>query len=170
VPSSESLVDKLHNLGLHAFPETSSLIPAEEEISAEQLLVGLAEHEDARMRRMLLHLFLYHPELSELVPDVLCGLNASGQVSLKLFYTAAVFLQRVHEDQLKERVPHWRTLPDVFSEELDVPAKGNPLERLELLGKRHRTLTGKTANWVGSYQHAAKRLIARLEKGAEDTG
>ncbi|MBS3750484.1 MAG: hypothetical protein KGY39_03155 [Anaerolineales bacterium] len=170
MPSSERLVHKLHNLGLHAFPETSSLIPAEKEISAEQLLVGLAEHEDARMRRMLLPLFLYRPELSELVPDVLCGLNASGQVTLKLFYTAAVFLQQVHEDQLKERVPHWCMLPDYFSAELDVSAKENPIERLELLGKRHRNLTGKTANWLGSYQHAANRLIARLAKEAEDTG
>lgn len=170
MPSTERLVHKLHNLGIHAFPETSSLTPFEEEISAEQLLVGLAEHEDARMRRMLLHLFLYRPELSAIVPDVLSCLNASGQVTLKLFYTAAVFLQRVHEDQLKERVPHWRMLPDYFSAELDVPAKENPLERLELLGKRHRNLTGKTANWVGSYQHAAKRLIAHLAKEAEDTG
>ncbi len=168
MPSAERLVNTLHHLGIHAFPETSSLASAEEEISAEQLQVGLAEHDDARLRRMLLHLFLYRPELSELVPDVLSGLNESGQATLKLFYTAAVFLQQVHEDQLKERVPHWRTLPDVFSEELDVPAKENPLERLDILGKRHRMLTGKAANWVGSYQHAAKRLIARLEKETEE--
>lgn len=167
--STELLVNGLHNLGLHSFPKTSTLTSVEEEISAEQLLVGLAEHDDARLRRMLLHLFLYRPELSELVPDVLSSLKASGRVTLKLFYTAAVFLQQVHEDQLKERVPHWHTLPDVFSEELDVPAKETPLERLDILGKRHRTLTGKTANWVGTYLHAAKRLIACLEKKAEDT-
>ncbi|MFO7943461.1 MAG: hypothetical protein R6U51_04080 [Anaerolineales bacterium] len=168
MPSAERLVNTLHHLGIHAFPESSSLASAEEEISAEQLLVGLAEHDDARLRRMLIHLFLYHPELSELVPDVLSGLTESGKVTLKLFYTAAVFLQQVHEDQLKEKVPDWRTLPDVFSEELDVPARENPLEHLDILGKRHRTLTGITANWVGSYQYAAKRLIARLEKVAED--
>ena len=168
MPSAERLVSKLHRLGIHAFPGSSSLASAEEEITAKQLLVGLAEQEDARLRRMLIHLFLYRPELSELVPDALSGLSESGQVSLKLFYTAAVFLQQVHEDQLKEKVPDWRILPDVFSEELDVPARENPLGRLDILGKRHRTLTGITANWVGSYQHAAKRLIARLEKTAED--
>lgn len=110
---------------------------------------------------------LDRPELSELIADVLSGLNESGQVTRKLFCTADVFLQQVHQDKLRERVPHWLMLPDNFSEELDVPANENPLERLGILGKRHQKLTGKTAHWVGSYQHAAQRLIAHLEKEAE---
>jgi len=169
MPSTDWLVKGLHKLGIHSFPETSSLIPIGEVISAEQLLVGLAEHDDARLRRMLLHLFLYRPELSELVPDVLSSLNTSGQVTLKLFYTAAVFLQRVHKEQLQETVLDWHTLPDYFSEELDIPAKDTPLERLDTLGKQHRELTGKTANWTGTYLHAAERIISRLEKKAADT-
>ncbi|MFO7944247.1 MAG: hypothetical protein R6U51_08120 [Anaerolineales bacterium] len=75
-------------------------------------------------------------ERRDIVPDVLSGLNESGQVTLKLFYTASVFLQQVHEDQLKERVPHWRTFPDYFSEELDVPGKENLLESKEGLSSQ----------------------------------
>lgn len=160
MPSAERLVNTLHHLGIHAFPETSSLASAEEEISAEQLQVGLAEHDDARLRRMLLHLFLYRPELSELVPDVLSGLNESGQATLKLFYTAAVFLQQVHEDQLKERVPHWRTLPDVFSEELDVPAAGKPLRTIGYLGETPPNAYGKSRQ-LGGFLSARSKAFDR---------
>lgn len=162
--SSEMLEHELHALGLHLIKGETSEMPYSSQLSEEDLLIGLAEHDDARLRMALIPLLLYRPEIADVVPNVLEDLKASGRKTIKLFYTSAVFLQEVHRDRLREFVSNWKDLPDYFSVELGVPAGGSPQDRLRILGQRHRELTGKAANWLGTYQHAAKRLISRLEK------
>jgi len=164
--SSEMLERELHALGLHLLKGETSEALHSPQLSAEDLLIGLAEHDDARLRMALIPLLLYRPEIADVVPNVLGDLKASGRKTIKLFYTSAVILQEVHRDRLREFVSSWKDLPDYFSVELGVPMGGKPQDRLRILDQRHKELTGKTANWLGTYQHAAKRLITRLEKEA----
>ena len=164
--SSEILEHGLHDLGLNLLKGETSETLHSIQLSAEDLLIGLAEHDDARLRMALIPLFLYRPEIADVVPDVLEDLKAPGRKTIKLFYTSAVILQEIHRERLREFVSSRKDLPDYFSEELGVAAVGNPQDRLRILGKRHKELTGKTANWWGTYQHAAKRLLSRLEKEA----
>lgn len=164
--SSEILEHGLHDLGLHLLKGETSERLHSPQLSAEDLLIGLAEHDDARLRMALIPLFLYRTEMADVVPDVLEDLKIPGRKTIKLFYTSAVILQEIHREPLREFVSSWKDLPDYFSEELCIAPGGNPQERLRILGKRHKELTGKTANWCGTYQHAAKRLLSRLEKEA----
>jgi hypothetical protein len=91
-------------------------------------------------------------------------LDVKEQLVLKLFYTAAVFLQQVHQESLYRYSNSWQTLPDLFSKELGLPTSGNPHEQLRQLGERHRELSGLAINWLGTYHHAAQRLTTRLER------
>ncbi len=164
--TSEELINELHALGLHLIKGEVSATLQSPQLSEENLLIGLAEHKDARLRMTMIALFLYRSEIAGVVPNVLDDLKTSDRNTLKLFYTAAVLLQEVHKDRLRKFVSDWKELPDYFSEELGVPAVGSPQDRLRILGNRHRELTGKAANWLGTYQHAAKRILTRLEKEA----
>ncbi|MFQ5615772.1 MAG: hypothetical protein ACE5GO_04835 [Anaerolineales bacterium] len=165
MPSAETLIAELHALGLHFVVETTPA-PPKKRLSPVELLAGLAGQEDARLRLALIAVFLYRPGLAEALPDALAQLDPAGQTTLKLFYTAAVYLQHIHAPHLQVFVPIQQPLPDFFAQELGISSKGDPQERLRRLSRRHRDLTGLAANWFGTYQHAATRVITRLEKEA----
>jgi hypothetical protein len=130
------------------------------------LLAGLVQHEEARLHLALIALFLYQPETATAVPAALRQLNQEQQVGLKLFYTAAVLLQQIHGDQLRQYLPNNRPLPDLFAASLGLDETAVPQTQLHQLSKRHRELSGIQANWLGSYQYAAERLLTRLAKEA----
>lgn len=130
------------------------------------LLAGLVQHEEARLHLALIALLLYQPETATAVPATLRQLNQEQQVSLKLFYTAAVLLQQIHSDQLRQYLPNNQPLPDLFAASLGLDGTAVPQAQLQQLSERHRELSGIQANWLGSYQYAAKRLLTRLAKEA----
>lgn len=164
--SAEVLIAELRALGINFVIGETSPFPPKSRLSREDLLAGLARHSDARLRLALVALFLHRPELAKSTSGALEQLDTADQTTLKLFYTAAVFLQRLHNPRLRTFVPQWQLLPDYFSEDLGIPLKESFQERLRILSKRHRDFTGLAANWLGSYQYAAKRTITRLEKEA----
>lgn len=131
-------------------------------LSPEELVAGLITQTEARLRLALIPLLLVHPELAAVVSDVLPRLSPREQATLKLFYTAAVILQRDHAGQLQDLLDRYEPLPDYFAAELGIPITGDCLDRLEHLGERHRALSGRAINWVGTYRHAADRLLRRL--------
>ena len=166
MPSAGMLVNELHALDLHFIVETTPAGSQEEKITPQDLLAELAKQDDARLRLALIGLFLYRPDLADFVSPALAQLDIADQTTLRLFYTAAVLLQRIHQQRLQGFVPQWRELPDSFSDELGVASDKSPQDRLRLLSHRHREFTRLAANWLGTYQYAAKRMITRLEKEA----
>jgi len=163
--TAAELVNALHAHGLHLFPGGTNL-EGVELMAPEALLAGLARQEDARLRMALIALFLYRPSIVEAIPEALKDLEPYAQMTLKLFYTAAVTLQPLYTEKLKAFLPNQEALPDIFSQELGIPAESSPLERLAHLSHHHRKLTGVAANWTGTYRYAAERLLTRLEKEA----
>jgi hypothetical protein len=86
--------------------------------------------------------------------------------SLKLYYTAGVLLQRLYHRSLEHLLGAQPLLPDLFGSELAVSLTDEPQKDLQRLGERHILLTGLNINWAGTYEHAAQRLIKRLEHEA----
>lgn len=160
----DMLIAELNAIGLHFLvggttQQPPNLMPAD-------LISELTRQNDARFRTALIALFLFRPDYSAALPGSMSQLGAAHKVNLMLFYTAAVLLQKIHMDGLKSLLPHCKGLPDIYSKELDITLSGDPKERLRVLSKKHREISGRAINWLGTYQHAARRLLSHLEKEA----
>ncbi|MEZ4644856.1 MAG: hypothetical protein R3E31_19350 [Chloroflexota bacterium] len=138
--------------------------PSAGRLPTDVLLAGLVQHEEARLHLALIALLLYQPETVTAIPTALRHLTLTQQTSLKLFYTAAVLLQQMHESPLRQYLSHWQPLPDLFAASLGLDETAVPQVQLHQLSNRHRELSGVRANWFGSYQYAAERLLTRLAK------
>jgi hypothetical protein len=107
---------------------------------------------------------LMHPEYAEAIPASLARLQPAEQLTLRVFYTAAMLLQHGLLDQLRPHLAErWRWLPDIFSADLGIPPTGMPHQRLLMLGQRHRQRTGAVVNWAGTYKDVARRLLRQWE-------
>lgn len=121
-----------------------------------RLIAALAESDEARLRLALIPLFLQHPEFASHVRDAaLMQLKSSARLTLQCYYTAAVFLTKIH--QLSQ------ALPDHFSQDLQLEITNDPQVNLRLLANQQRKLSGETVNWLGTYQHAAQIWLRALE-------
>jgi hypothetical protein len=163
--TADRLISELNYLGLHFLVgETSK--EYHHRLSPATILAGLAGHTDARLRMALTALLLYQPSIAQAIPEALKQLNKRDQKTLKLNYTAAVFLQQINQEPLQKTITHWQILPDLFSQELGIPDDVPPQRKLHLLSELHRKISGLSINWIGTYQYTVKRLISRLEKEA----
>jgi len=160
--SPDRLVTELNSLGVR-FLSGGDPARTEPALSPAALIAGLAEQEEARVRLALIPLFLVRPALAGAAPAALADLDAPVQVTLRCFYTAAVLLQQIHAAELRRLLGEQPVLPDHFSGELGLPSTGSPQQRLRRLGDRQRALSGLAANWPGTYQHAAERLLRQLK-------
>ena len=140
------------------FSSTPLLAPA-------NLIAVLAQSENARVRLSLIPLFLRHPEFSAEAEKADRSLPPqSGQNVLRFYYTAAVFLQMKYQERLHKIFGRQNQLPDLFSSRLGISLEKDPNQNLLQLAKRHQILSGHTINWLGTYEHAAERLIKHMEK------
>ena len=57
----------------------------------------------------------------------------------------------------------WRILARSFSKDLNLNPIDDPEENLRALAKRHRELSGSSANWLATYQHAEQVWQKGLE-------
>ncbi|MCB9758183.1 MAG: hypothetical protein H6753_07190 [Candidatus Omnitrophica bacterium] len=127
--------------------------------SPARLIAALAESEESRLRLSLIPLFLEHPEFAAQVKSAAKKLSPSARLTLQCYYTAAVWLGKKYQ-------PH-PSLPDHFSQELGLTFTEDADQNLRELADRHKELSGRRVNWLGTYQHAAhvwqKGLEYRLE-------
>jgi hypothetical protein len=130
----------------------------------ESLLADLVRQPSARVREAVIALLLAHPEYAAAIPGALAQLSQVEQTTLRLYYTAAVLLQQEHAEQLRPRLAtRWRSLPDLFSDDLGLSRRGSHHEQMTLLGSIHRQLSGAVVNWTGTYENVAHHLIRRWE-------
>ncbi len=176
--AADELVGALDELGLHVL---SGGIKPNRVIPPAELVAGLVMQSDARVRLALIGLLLYRPDFALAVPlatSSLCARHASVRsrrrrarqacrdhdlLTLKLYYTAAMLLQKKYHAPLSQLLGEYEQLPDLFSKELAVSATGSFDARLRELGEQHKALVETGINWVGTYHHGAKRLIKRLQ-------
>lgn len=119
------------------------------------LIAALSQSDEARLRLSLIPLFLEHPEYAPRVRSVAKRLDPSTQLTLKCYYSAAVWLAKKYQLKI--------SLPDHFSKDLNLTPTDDPDENLRMLAKRHKELSGSLTNWLGTYEHAAQVWWKGLE-------
>jgi len=125
-----------------------------------RLLADIVCQPSSRVRSAVIALLLLRPSYSEFVPAAAKLLNDNQRLLLKLFYTAAVHLQRLYQTDLFPIAgSNWAWLPDLFGEELGVPSGLLPQDAIQQIGIRHQELTHTLTNWSGTYKNAVDHLI-----------
>jgi hypothetical protein len=114
-----------------------------------ELIAALAKSSEARLRLSLIPLFLEHPEYEAYVCETADHLEASAQLTVQCYYSAAVFLAKKYS-HLKI------TLPNHFTDKLNIPPANDPDESLRALATRHKVLSGTHVNWLATYHHAER--------------
>lgn len=160
----ERLVAELELLGIR-YLSRQSAYQANQVRPPEVLLADLVRQPSARVRTAVIAVLLSRPEYAEAVPAALKQLRSPERLALQSFYMAAMLLQQEHANRLQAFLAtRWQWLPDLFSAELELPAKGTPRERLVLLGRKHRHWTKAAVNWVGTYEQVVHKLIHHWER------
>ena len=131
-----------------------------------ELLTALAQAREARLRSAIIPTLLRHPEFAPHARTAATRLLGLPRVTLQCFYTAALLLQRKYVARLKQLLGVQPSLPDWFSAGLGISLSEDETPLLGELSERHAALTGLPINWAGTYEHAAERLIKRLENQA----
>lgn len=129
-----------------------------------QLIVGLAENEESRLRLSLIPLFLRHPGFSKYCLDAAKTISPKSRLTLQCYYTAAMWLQQKYHGRLLTVLGERPELPDLFSKELNIVVQQNPEENLRTLALKHQELSGRSINWLGTYEHGAQRFLTHLER------
>lgn len=133
-------------------------------LSPAQLVISLAQSADPRVRFSLIPLFLRYPEFSAIVMEADRSLSGKeGRTALRFYYTAAVFLQRKHQDRIHRIMGKQPRLANLFSKELRFTPDKNPDRALARLAEQHHFLTGQFVNWLGTYEHAADVWLRQME-------
>ncbi len=94
-------------------------------------------------------------------------LAGQARVRLMCYATAAALLKQEHRSHLYSVGCGEERIDDVFSSDLDLESTGSVEDRLAALAQRQASITGRDLNWRATYEHAAERLMTRLEREAE---
>ena len=95
----------------------------------EQVLAYCIQQPSSRVRTAVIALFLLHPEFSNVLSASLSLVNEEQHRLLKIFYTSAVYLQRLYQDQLLPILPgSWMWLTDRFGTDFGILPDTSPRE------------------------------------------
>jgi hypothetical protein len=163
---ANQLIGEMNRLGVN-FVVGDRILTTFKSLSAIELMAGLAAHKDARIRLALIPVLLQLPEFAEEAPESLVLLEDDQKIIFKLYYTAAYLLQLSYKYELQVLIDNYQDIQDFFSKDLNVSRAGTVQDRLWILAKRHKEITKMSINWYGTYHHAAKRVLKRLQKERE---
>ena len=168
ISDEERLVAELEALGVRYLSRQTSYL-AERPRPADALIAGLVRQPSARVRNAVIAVLLARPDYAASVPGALAQLQLDEQARLRVLYTAAVALQQEHARTLRLFLgPRWRPLPNLFARELGVPASNkSPQDTLKRLGRLQQQQTGAVANWQGTFEDVAQRLLRQWELEAQ---
>jgi hypothetical protein len=160
--SDEMLVAELYRLGIRHLARLEIVEPPN--ITPTELIKGLAMSVDARVQASLILLFLRQSTFSKYTSEAIKQLPEESANTVKLYYQAAFYLQAEIEPVIKEILPAWQRLPDLFSDNLNLSVYSSIDEALCNLGEKHRELSGWAYNWSGSYRQNIARFIKQLRR------
>jgi hypothetical protein len=160
--TADDLVAELNVLGVPFLTGRKKRSLAQ--LAPVDLLISLAQDEDARMQVALIPLLLVRPDYAHAAPKVVQSLPQALRLLFMCYFTAAVLLQQKYAERLRALLGDQPLLPDLFFAELGVPVEGETSVRLRTLGEQQRILSGVKLNWLATYEYAAQRLITRLER------
>lgn len=138
-------------------------------LSPAELIEGLAQAPEARMRSALIPLLLRHPEFATNARSASTQLEGQSLYTLQLFYTAGMLLQKKYAARLENLFGVQADLPDLFSETVELELDEDIEKGLVRVGVRHAELRGLKMNWAGGYEHAARSWLEYVELRAKRT-
>ena len=159
----ERLIAELDALGVH-FLWRLAPVDQVDDMDPARLLASLAASREARVRLAIIPLLLHRPDFAAYVPEAFDLAPVDARLYLMCYYTAARYLQWKYRHEPARLDGAGALLPDLFSDELGLANVQDPDDGLADLAQRHATLSGEAINWLGTYQHAAERWLARLER------
>ena len=159
----ERLIAELDALGVHFLWRLAS-VDRVDDMDPAKLLASLAAGREARVRLAIIPLLLHRPDFAAYVPEAFDLAPVDARLYLMCYYTAARYLQWKYRHEPARLDGAGALLPDLFSDELGLANVQDPDDGLADLAQRHATLSGEAINWLGTYQHAAERWLARLER------
>jgi hypothetical protein len=163
----DQLVAELHQLGITYLSNRLNTLPKRPR-PPEQLLADTIKQPSSRVRTAVIALFLLHPGYAEDVPTALVLLNENQRSLLKIFYTAAVYLQRLYVSALITIMDSdFASLPDMFGGDWGISPALSPQDALQMLGIKHQEITHSLTNWAGTYKNVAHHLIRYKKREAQ---
>lgn len=89
-------------------------------LTDDELILGLAQTKDARLRFALAALLLIHPKLAERVAHL--AEHDAAPAELRKHYLAAMYLQRMWRTRLRMAFGETALIPERFTHALNLPA------------------------------------------------
>lgn len=159
IVDEDQLVAELQQRGI-TYLSNRPVAPLKTLRSPEHLLADTICQPSSRVRTAVIAVFLLHPGYAAIAPIVLGLLNEKQRQLFKLFYTAAVHLQRLYQSDLLSVVSsEIKWLPDLFGEEFGISSTLSPDDAVQQLGIQHQKLTHSLSNWSGTYKNVVHHLI-----------
>ncbi|HEY3341221.1 MAG TPA: hypothetical protein VGK81_04345 [Anaerolineae bacterium] len=118
--SRDDLVAGLHARGVCYLTPTPH--GDEKRLSDDELIAGIAQADDARLRFALAGLFLLRPDLAARAIQLEPALAGSARDELRKQYAAAMYLQRLWRTHLRLQFGEKPLIPEHFTQEMDLPA------------------------------------------------
>ncbi len=167
IADEDQFVAELRQLGI-TYLSNRLITPPKSPRSPEQILADVIKQPSSRVRTAVIALFLLHPDYAEYLPTALGLLNENQRQLLKLFYTAAVHLQRIYQNDLINTLgSELMMLPDLFGEDLGILSPLSSQDAIQQLGIRHQEITHSLTNWTGTYKNVVHHLIRYKQREAQ---
>lgn len=163
IVTNAQLAAELEELGVY-FLRRDNRVIADSQIAPDSLMARLAANDEARLRLALIPLLLRHPFWATYAEAARQQTPMASQIVFKCYYTAAWLLQQKYQSRLISFTDHWVLLPDLYSNDLALCRFTNPDEGLYQLAERHCILSGRSINWLGTYEHAVQRWLTHMER------
>jgi len=93
----------------------------ERPLTDDELVGGLAQSDNARLRFSLAALFLLHPEVAARAADLLPSLPPPAGLELRKQYLAAMYLQRLWRTRLQAQFGPTAAIPERFTAAAESP-------------------------------------------------
>jgi hypothetical protein len=167
IVDEDQVVAELYELGI-TYLSNRPVAQLKSRCSPEHLLADTICQPSSRVRTAVIALFLLHPGYAAFVPTALGLLSENQRQLLKLFYTAAVHLQRLYQSDLISIISsEWVWLPNLFGKDLEISSTLSPQDAIQQLGIRHQEITHSLSNWSGTYKNAVHHLIRYKQHEAQ---
>jgi hypothetical protein len=161
--SAHRLANELDRLGVHFVRNDTTPLPLKP-LEPVELLVGLADCQEARLRLSLIPLLLWRPDYAIAAQSAAQILVLKSRIVLQCYYTAAFLQQQKHALRLKVLKSPGIPLPDLFSIPLGLSRAGTIDDQLISLAMLQARLSGDAINWFGTYNHAVESFFSHLEQ------
>lgn len=132
-------------------------------LDIKTLICRLADHPEPRLRAALIPLFLRHPDAAGCVPELIQLLAPAAADTLRHFYTAAVYLQRLWLSTLHMYLGSFALLPDHFGQShyhLSPPDDKFGEAGLRSLARLYGSQTG--LDWLSVYDTTMNLFLQQL--------